>query len=189
MADDADREKRRQERRDRIRRLHDSAPKLEVGETTHWGRSGKPIYQNKKWTDGAPDIKVSASQFTVPLYPGNVKYTSFGQSGPAQSSSTEKNMQFWTHDSVSQVYGFYVGNLKRKGWRFLKSSTPSEIQAALPGKNLGVSIKYKALPAPYKGTAVAVSEVWSKSGPPSKIISLNNVDMNKRGLERWYSGK
>lgn len=189
LADDAEKQRRRQERRDRIRRLHDSAPKLEVGESIQWGRSGQPIYQNKKWTDGAPDIKVAPSQFTVPLYPGNVKYTSFGQSGPAQKSSQDKNMQFWTRDNVSQVYAFYVGNLKRQGWRFLKSSTSSEIQAALPGRNLGVSIKYKALPAPYKGTAVAVSEVWSKSGTPSKIISLNHVDMNKRNLERWYSGK
>lgn len=173
---------------ERIRRLHDTAPKLEVGESIHWGRSGQPLYQNKKWTDGAPDIKVTSSQFTVPLYPGNVKYTSFGQSGPAQKSSQEKNMQFWTRDSVNQVYGFYVGNLKRQGWRFLKSSTSSEIQAALPGRNLGVSIKYKALPAPYKGTAVAVSEVWSKSGTPERIISLNHVDMNKRNLERWWRG-
>lgn len=178
----------RRERQERIRRLHDSAPKLEVGESIHWGRSGQPLYQNKKWTDGAPDIKVTSSQFTVPLYPGNVKYTSFGQSGPAQKSSQEKNMQFWTRDSVNQVYGFYVGNLKRQGWRFLKSSTSSEIQAALPGRNLGVSIKYKALPAPYKGTAVAVSEVWSKSGTPERIISLNHVDMNKRNLERWWRG-
>lgn len=177
----------RRDRQDRIRRLHDSAPKLEVGESIQWGRSGQPVYQNKKWTDGAPDIKVASSQFTVPLYPSNVKYTGFGQSGPAQKSGQEKNMQFWTRDSVNQVYGFYVGNLKRQGWRFLKSSTSSEIQAALPGKNLGVSIKYKPLPAPYKGTAVAVSEVWSKSGTPSRIISLNNVDMNKRNLERWWN--
>ncbi len=167
-----------------------NAPSIHTSRSSSFaGSSSRHSVSNQSGrSGGAPPIVADQKDFQLPLYPGSPHYTSVGRTSQNGGMTVQKYMKFWTRDGVSSVYAHYVRALQSQGWRISKKSTGSEIVAYLPSKKLAVSIKYKPLPAPYSGSAVALGQAWRKGSAPTRIVSMVNPDMSERGLDRWWNG-
>lgn len=145
--------------------------------------------KDKKLMYGRPTGLRNHPGFEFPLYPGHPCITCEESGKENPENGDHHFIRFWTRDSTTQVYRFYVGILKQQGWRFLRSSTASDIHATLASKHLTVTIEYESLPAPYKGTAVAIFQsVRANAGQLTGIMPADNIDRDKDEMEKWWRG-
>jgi hypothetical protein len=125
---------------------------------------GIPAYPNVLIVTGKSSDNPSVSE-------GNIFVSSSGviPTTAKRCNKRVKMVKFYTKDKPTLVYNFYVRNLQAKGWRFTDTKTPGEINAKNTASKLAVVIRYEQLPAPYTGTAVAITHMWTSIAPPDKI--------------------
>ncbi len=114
----------------------------------------------------------------VPLYPNAFYYKkgSQKQSLGTLGMGEIKYVKFLTHDNVSKVYSYYVGALKRGGYRFLKGADKNGFMAQSAARKTLVSVKYRALDNPADGTQVGIAQCYAPKGAPHTIMF---------GISKW----
>lgn len=153
--------------------------KSEFNASKGWQTLKAASEEGKLIAAGTKRISVTAKDLpAVPLYP-NAFYFKKGTQSQGLGTLGRgqiKYVKFLTRDNVSKVYAFYVGALKRNGYRFLKGADKNGFKAQSQLRKTIVSVKYSPLSDPKAGTQVGVAQCWAPKGAPKDIAF---------GINKW----
>lgn len=134
------------------------------------------------------EISVSARDLPgLTLYPSAIYYDKGTTTHPLGTAGrgTTNQVKFVTRDSVSKVYAYYVADLKRRGYTFMRGGSKSGFKAQNFKLKTIVSVQYIPLDDPKEGTIVGVAICRATGSAPTDIgfgVSKWNVpqDVLKR---------